>query len=440
MMPQSHVPSYWVDTAGPDSTGPAAVAGDRTVEVAVVGGGYTGLSAAYRLAGTHGVETVVLEAHRIGWGASGRNGGFAMIGMGKLSLRERVQRWGLETARRSVQLSVEALETTQELIATEQIDCEPQERGWINVAHRPKMVRVLQERQALYRDLFGYTEIEFLDRAALESRGYLRGPSAYGALRYSHAFGLHPLKYVRGLAAAALKRGAGVCEASPVMSWSTTGGWHLLATPGGTVRARRVIMATNAYTPEGVHPFFAGRVLAATSNILVTRPLTEAEWDRVGMATTQIYTDTRTLVLYWRRLPDGRLLFGGRAGLTNTASALRLRRAWLEARMVEKFPGLSGIGSEYFWHGNVCLPYDRTPHVHAVKDEPTVIYAMGYAGTGVAMATYCGGLAADLAVGREIPRDTPLTSAGLPRFPLAALRRLYLAAAYAVYAVKDRWL
>lgn len=109
------------------------------------------------------------------------------------------------------------------------------------------------------------------------------------------------------------------------------------------------------------------------------------------MTTTQIYTDTRTLVLYWRRLPDGRLLFGGRAGLTSTASALRLRRAWLEARMVEKFPDLSGIGSEYFWHGNVCLPYDRTPHVHAVKDEPTVIYAMGYAGTGVAMATYCGG-------------------------------------------------
>jgi glycine/D-amino acid oxidase-like deaminating enzyme len=418
----------------------AAVAGDRTVEVAVIGGGYTGLSAAYRLAGDHGVETVVLEAHRVGWGASGRNGGFAMIGMGKLGLQERIDRWGLEAARRSHQLSVQALESVRELISKEQIDCDPQEDGWINVAHRPRRVHALRERQALSRERLGHTDLEFLDRAALDSGGYLRGPSAHAALRCQHAFGLHPLKYAHGLAAAALRRGATVCERSPVVSWSTAGGWHLLATPGGTVRARRVAVATNGYTPEDLQPFFAGRALAATSNIIVTRPLSDAEWDTLGMTTTEVYTDTRHLVFYWRRLPDNRLLFGGRAGLIDTASALRRRRVWLEARMVAKFPDLAGIGSESFWHGKVCLPYDRTPHVHAVADDPTVVYALGYTGTGVSLATHCGGLAADLAVGRDLPRDTPLTAAGLPRFPLAALRRLYLAGAYALYGVKDRWL
>ena len=107
--------------------------------------------------------------------------------------------------------------------------------------------------------------------------------------------------------------------------------------------------------------------------------------------------------------------------------------------MSAKWPVLRGVGSEYFWHGHVCLAYDFTPHVGTADGDPTVAYALAYMGSGVAMATYCGGLAADLAAGKELPRDTPLTSRGLPRFPLPFLRRAYLAGAYVVYSVKDRW-
>jgi hypothetical protein len=435
--PEPHLPSYWVETGGAELDGLAPLAGDRTVEVAVIGAGYTGLAAAHRLAATHGLDTLVLEAHRVGWGASGRNGGFASLALGKTTLDERIRTWGLPAARRSIRVGLEAVETVKELIATERIDCAPQPPGSVHVAHRPALAAELRQRAALYRDPLGYDGATFLDRAALED-GYLRGPSAHGAIHLRDAFGLHPMRYVRGLAEAARRRGAAIAIESGVLDWRREGGWHRLETPGGAVRARRVVVATNGYTPEGLHPFFRGRTLPATSNIIVTRPLTAAEWEAVGMRTTQVYSDTRTLLFYWRRLPDDRLLFGGRAGLVNSEATLARRRRWMEDRLVDKWPGLAGVGSEYFWYGHVCLAYDFTPHVGTAGGDPSVAYAMGYMGSGVAMATYCGGLAADLIAGKDVPRDTPLTAVALPRFPLPFLRRLYLASAYAVYGLKDR--
>ena len=433
----AHVPSYWAATAGPEPASVVPLPGDRTAEVAVLGGGYTGLAAAYRLAGEHGLDTVVLEARAIGWGASGRNGGFAMISFGKLSLQEREARWGLPTARRALRLGIDACERVRELILKENLACDVQPDGWINVAHRPDQVPVLRERLRLYHERLDFRDVEFLDREHLARDGYMRSPAAHGALRLRPTFGLHPLKYVRGLAGAAQRRGAAVHPDSGVVRWSKDGGWHVLATPRGTVRARRVVIGTNGYTPEHLHPFLRGRTLSATSNILVTRPLTDAEWDGTGMRTTEVYSDTRALVHYWRRLPDGRMLFGGRAGVIDTERTLARRRRWLEGRMAAMFPSLTGVGSEYFWHGAICIPYDRIPHVHTVDDDPSVAYALGYTGTGVAMATYLGGLAGDLVAGVPVPRDTPVTGTGLLRFPLPVLRRAYLASAYLVYGLKD---
>jgi len=434
-----HVPSYWAATGGPEPDGIRTLEGDRRTEVAVIGGGYTGLAAAYRLAGTHGLDTVVLEANEIGWGASGRNGGFALITLGKVGLEERIRCWGIEAARRSITLGVEAIETVRELIAREHIACDPGKDGSLVVAHRASAVADVQERVRLYREVLGYPHVEFLDRARLDSDGYLRGPEAFGALHTRNAFGLHPLKYVRGLAAAALRRGATLCARSPVVAWRREGGEHVLVTPRGAVRAHTVVMATNGYTPEGLHPFFRGRVLPATSNIIVTRPLTEAEWHDVGMLTTRVYSDTRKLLFYWRRLPDDRLLFGGRAGVLDTPASLRRCRRRLEAHVAAKWPALRGVASEYFWSGKVCLSYDLMPHVNRADGDPSVAYALAYQGSGVAMSTYCGGLVADLVAGKDVPRDTPLTAATLPRFPLPYLRSAYLAGAYVVYGVKDRW-
>jgi gamma-glutamylputrescine oxidase len=307
------------------------------------------------------------------------------------------------------------------------------------VAHRPSAVADLQERVRLYREVLGYPHVEFLDRARLERDGYLRGAEASGALHTRNAFGLHPLKYVRGLAAAARGRGATLCARSPVIGWRREGSEHVLVTPRGALRVRTVVMATNGYTPEGLQQFFRGRVLPATSSIVVTRRLTDAEWRDIGMLTTQVYSDTRKLLFYWRRLPDDRLLFGGRAGVLDTSAGMQRCRRRLEAHMVAKWPVLQGVATEYFWSGKVCLSYDLMPHVNRADGDPSVAYALAYQGSGVAMSTYCGGLVADLVAGKDVPRDTPLTSATLPRFPLPFLRSAYLAGAYVVYGVKDRW-
>src|SRR3989442_3310843 len=173
--------------------------------------------------------------------------------------------------------------------------------------------------------------------------------------------------------------------------------------------------------------------------LVVTRPLTAAEWRDVGMLTTQVYSDTRKLLFYWRRLPDDRLLFGGRAGVLDTPAGRSRCRRRLEAHVAAKWPALRGVASEYFWSGKVCLSYDLMPHVNRADGDPSVAYALAYQGSGVAMSTYCGGLVADLVAGKDVPRDTPLTSATLPRFPLPFLRSAYLAGAYVVYGVKDRW-
>lgn len=436
----SHPDSYWVATAGPEPSVAQPLDGDRRADVAVIGGGYTGLVAAYHLSGAHGLNAVVLEAHRIGWGASGRNGGFALISVGKPGLEERIRAWGLEAARRSVQIGVDAVETVRELIASESIACDPQPDGWLVVAHRPRVAGALQEKVRIYRDVLGYRDVDFLDQARLEEQGFLRGSSAVGAIRYRKGFGLHPMKYVRGLASAAARKGASLFDRSPVVAWRREGSDHLLVTPGGSVRARKVIVATNGYTPERLHPFFHGRILPAASNIVVTRALTDTEWNAVGMCTTQVYSDTRQLVFYWRRLPDGRLLYGGRGGMLETEAGLRRRRRALEHAIAERWPALREIGSDYFWHGKVCLSYDRMPHVNTVEGDPSVAYAMAYQGSGVALASRCGGLAADLVVGKAIACDTPLTAAGLARFPLPSLRRAYLASAYVAYAIKDCWL
>jgi gamma-glutamylputrescine oxidase len=166
-------------------------------------------------------------------GASGRNGGFAMISVGKLSHQEREAQWGLPAARRAFRLGIDACERVRELIAKEDLACDVQPDGWINVAHRADRVPVLRERLRVYEERLDFREVEFLDRERLAAEGYTRSPSAHGALRIRPTFGVHPLKYARSLAQAAHRRGAAIHPDSPVVRWEKDGAWHVLAIGSG---------------------------------------------------------------------------------------------------------------------------------------------------------------------------------------------------------------
>jgi glycine/D-amino acid oxidase-like deaminating enzyme len=432
---QGHVDSYWAATAGPEVTGTAPVSGDMDVDIAIIGGGYTGLSTAYHLGQKFGLSAHVLEANRIGWGCSGRNGGFANLGIGKTSMEGWIKRWGEAEARRIFDQSGEAVRLVRQLLSEEGIDADATPDGYLELAHLPGRMRGLEHDQRLLETRFG-VKTRLLDKVEVE-RNFLVSREAHGALLFDTGFGLHAMKYARGLARAAQRAGAQLHDASPVQAWTRDGKRHVLTTPGGTVRARHVVIAGNGYTGDRLHPAINGRLLPALSNIVVTRPLTDAERTALNWQTTIPIGDSRNLLFYYRQLPDRRILFGARGGIEDTLGSRRTHKAWLLRRLADMFPILKGIEATHFWNGWVCVPFDKSPHVNTVEDG-TVHYALGYVGLGVALATYCGQLLAHRLAGDDSLRPSPLLARPLPRFPFPALRRTYQRAMYAIYEVRDR--
>jgi glycine/D-amino acid oxidase-like deaminating enzyme len=432
------VPSYWEATAGPAPGGCAPLSGDASCDVAIIGGGYTGLSAALHLAHDHGIDAAVLEAGPPGWGASGRNGGFCCIGGAKLSGAAMMARVGLDEVRRFYASQIEAIDLVDALGRDEGIDYDRQGHGTLEVAHKPARYATLKADADWYR-VIAQLPCRIHSPEEWAEQGY-RGSEAHGALLIEAGFALHPLKYHRGLTAAALRRGARVHTESRVDRWEREGGRHRLITRGGTLTARRVVIATNGYTPDTLHPYLAGTFLPAFSNIVTTRPLTSAELAAQNWQTETPIWDSRNLLFYFRLLKGGCLLFGARGGTSGTPASEARFRTWLERRLGEMWPAWAGIATTHFWSGLVCLSANLTPMVGRVPDEPSVFYGLAYHGNGVTTATWTG-----RALARSIAGADDSGGVGIPalmaapprRFPLPAWRRRWLQAAYLWYRLKD---
>ena len=429
----AHSESYWAATAGPTPADDGVLAEDRECEIAVIGGGYTGLSCAYHLARNYGIRSIVLEANRPGWGCSGRNGSFARPALGRLSYRQWIERWGREAARDLFVEALEALETVRALIREGAIDCDKQPDGWLKIAHRPNRVAGLEREQKLLAEQFGY-RTDLLDPAGLAG-AHFKGDEAHAALRFPDSFAVHPLKLAYGLLGMARRTGATVHGASPVVGWSKEGGYHLLVTPGGRVRARRVMLATNGYGGERLHPALRDRILPVLSNIVVTRPMTAQEKADCNLVTTDVMSDTRNLLNYFRRLPDDRIMLGNRGPIAEAPASQARHREVLLGNIRRKFPGLRGITADYFWGGWVAVTYDFMPHVHRAEDDASVHYALGYCGSGVSAALHAGRRLAEL-LGGNAP-VFPLLDTPLPRIPLAMFRRWSQRALFLWYRLKD---
>lgn len=433
------VGSYWEATAGPAPSSLVPLAEEARAEVAIIGGGYTGLSTAYHLAKLHGLSAVVLEAGPIGWGASGRNGGFCGLGGSKIGYGTMAQRYGLDEAKRFFEAQKAGIALVQAIAEAEGFDIEPTGKAEHYLAHKPSRWHELENRAATMQRLFG-ERWALWRKPELEER-LLRSPEAHGCLVVPHYVGVHPLRYVRGLAGAAARHGARVHPESPVTRWTREGGKHRLATPGGSVIADRVLVATNGYTPEGLDPRLAGRVLPALSCILVTRPLTPAEKDAQGWREPAMIADTRQLLFYIRLLRDGRLLFGARGGTDASPEAFEARQAWMRRRLGEKFPAWRDVPIEHAWWGLVALAQDLLPHLGWLDEDRRTLAALAYHGSGVSFATMFGRAAAAVLAGRE--PDPPLPRFLLtppPRFVVPGARILALRAAYAGYMLQDEYL
>lgn len=428
------VGSYWEASAPPLGRETPPLTGEASCEVAVVGAGYTGLTAALSLVEEHGAEVRVLEAGTPGWGASGRNGGFCCLGGAKLGYDAIAARYGAEEMRRFFAVQREAIELVKESCRARGIEADIAGGGEILLAHRPGRATALREERATLLKLLG-VEGTFLDNEALAARG-LAADGFYGGLELPLGVGLHPLKYLRGLARAAIDAGVTLHARSPVTALARAGGGFVLTTPAGRLRARKVVLATNGYTEDDRLPALAGRLMPAQSSIIVTRPLSVAERQAQGWTSPVMCADSRNLLHYFRLLPDGRFLWGGRGGISGAPAAGRRAERKLRRAFERHFPAWRHVETEFYWRGLVCLTKPLVPFVGQLEEG--LYAALAYHGNGVAFTAWAGrALARQLAGVKGAERLPAVVRRPLPRFPLPFLRKLYLAGAYAVYGVKD---
>ena len=432
---RQYAPTYWTATVGaaPDDDGP--VAADLDVDVAIIGSGFTGLATALFLAEEHGIRATVLEANRLAWGCTSRNGGQGQNSSGRLYRSQWIERWGRDVALALDREIRGGFECFRELVA--RVDCDAQPGGHLYIAHRSKKLRFLEHEAEVLRSVFGY-DARMLSAAEVRDR-YVDDHDCHGALHEPDGIGVHPLKLAYGYARLARAAGARIHTGSPVTGWSTRGEHQYLRTPGGTVRARRVAIATGGYTTQSLTPLLRNRFFPVLSNSIVTRPLTAAELEATRFRTHEVITDTRTLRYYYRLLPDQRVQIGSRSAIHGRDAAAPRHLGVLLKGLHHKFPALRGVDIDYSWWGWVDVSHDLMPRIVQPDPAQPVFYALGYGGNGVASSAQAGRRLAQLVAGTAVPA-LPIYASALPGHPLAPFRRLGQALLYRWYFLRDEYL
>ena len=434
-------PSYWEATAGDVAPAGVALSGTQSCDVAIIGGGYSGLSAALHLARDFDVDVAVLEAGHFGWGASGRNGGFCTMGATKLSLQAQINRFGIEETRHFYQSQADAVRLVRSLGEDEDIDFLAQGDGEFIVAESAAHFAELRQATEIERDHLGL-DVSLHSQAEFAEIGY-DAPHQHGAARHRPSFGLHPLRYARGLAAAAERRGARLHPHSEVLRWHKQDGRHLLQTANGQLSAKQVILTGNGFMPEHLHAGVEGRPLPLQSAIVVTRPMSDSELLERGWHTENPTFNSKHMFFYYRLLADKRFMLGGRVDHVGDPAGAEQTFAGLKRSIAQMWPQFADLEYTHQWRGLVCFALNFRPSIGRMPEDASVYFAYGYHGNGVNSATWSGRELAYWLAGPNssndlLPQHLPAIFRGRPpRFPLAFLRRQYLRAGIAFYRLRD---
>lgn len=397
---------YWLDTSaqGPDRSS-TEISGH--VDVAVVGAGLTGLSAALHLA-RRGAKVAVLERESVAWGASGRNGGMATPGL-SLGFRDAIAKYGFPTASSLYLTYYDAIDTIEKLVADEGIDCDFARTGKMNLAAKPQHFDGLRKTHEVLAERL---DIDTVLVPKSELRSEMGSDHYHGAMIDPRGAGLHVGKFTRGLAEAAARLGVQIHEKAPVEQVRRLDGTrHDVVTPRGTVRADQVLVATSGYTGR---PFrwLQVRIAPVGSFIIVTEPLGEELCDEL-LPNRRMVSDSKNLLYYFRITPDNRLLFGGRArfAISSPESDEKSGRI-LQKAMTSVYPQLANTRVDYCWGGQVDMSMDRLVHA---GERDGLFYSVGYSGHGVQMATYMGKQMAEVMDGG--PQANPWRDFPFKRIP-----------------------
>lgn len=387
---------FWQDDFPRPDTLPVSPLPEQ-VDVAVVGGGITGLVAAYFLT-KRGVATAVLEQDRIGAGASSRHPGIVTTGF-RQSLANLFDLHGEAVARQLWQASLDAVDLVGEIVADEGIDCDFTRRGHLTLATKPSHFTSMKKLVTWYEQELDFA-LELLSAAEVATA--VGSPAYFGGMVNEWGASLHPTKYLYGLAGAVARQGGLLCEKTAVTRLEKHADGFLIHTSQGTVKAREVLLATNGYSGKLVRPV-QRLVFPMNSVAIVTEPLTAAQQTYLN-PDGRTAQDSRWLHHYFRLTSDGRFLFGSHRhwrleqDLLDCADTLR-------QQMVKQFPILADVPLSHAWSGNLGQTFDMVPHIGRLNG---VHFALGYSGQGVALSTYLGREAGLLLSGQK--RSSPFAA------------------------------
>ena len=414
----------WYQASVADRPTYPSLDGDRTVDVVIIGGGFTGLSAAHHLA-EMGASVALIDAHRFGDGASGRNGG--QLGTGQREWADDTEsKAGFARAKILFDLAQEAKAHLLGFSALNQIEIDYVE-GHISVAHKPRYVKAYQKHaEAMHR--FDYPHLTFMDKSETATR--LGSDHYYCGIRDAKTGHIHPLKLLIGTAKVAAASGAQLFENTPATKIEKRGAKTIVTTASGTITAERCLIATNAYN-DGLEKVTSAHIMPIRSFIGATVPLPD---DSLILPAKESVDDSRFVVRYFRKTKDNRLLFGGREAYTADVPgdiSIHIRR-----QIAEIYPALANVEITHSWGGSVGITVPRTPFVRDVM--PGVTSIGGYSGHGVMLSNFCGKLYAEAVAGNR-DRLHAFREFKIPAFPGGqSFRKPMLFFALSWFAFLDR--
>lgn len=425
--PGQYPDSYYAATA--NATAPfAKLEGDQTCDIVIIGGGFTGLSSALHLA-ERGYDVILLEAHRVGWGASGRNGG--QVGSGQRREQDELEQMvGRDDAHKLWDIAEESKDLVKDLIAKHNIQCD-WKPGILHADHRARFVEHSHAYAEKLQAEYGYEDIRFVDRD--EMRAMLGTEFYHGGSLDTGAGHLHPLNFALGLADAARTASARIFEGAVVTSYENQAGKVTVKTKyGGVVSANKLILGCNGYL-DALDDRVAKRVMPINNFVIATEPLGD-DLARELIRDDVAVADSKFVINYYRLSADKRMLFGG--GETYGYNFPRDIKAFVSPHMLEVYPQLKDVKIDYGWGGTLAITMNRMPFFEKIEDN--VFTASGYSGHGVAMATLAGQIMAD-AVSGTMERFDVMANIKTPVFPGGKMLRFpMLVAAMLWYSIRDK--
>jgi len=430
------VSSYWEDCSS-QNLNLEKLTNNTNSEITVIGGGYTGLICAINLIENYNLDVILVEAGKIGWGASSRNAGFNCLPPSKMSFKKMQSIYGKEETKKFFKNSVEGAHFTRDIIKQYNIECDVTgDRNYV-VAHHKSKFEQIKEQAEVYKSEFDI-ETKIYSKDEFNEIGH-GGSEQFGAFSYKPGFAINPLKLVNGIAKYALSKKLKIFEHTKVDQIDKENGSYILKTEEGSIRSKKIVVATNGFYQEGLISQMDGRVMPVISNVIVTRKLSESELDTHNFKTFSPIANTKNLLYYYRKLPDNRILFGTRGDISGSDQSNLDMSKKMERFLKDIFPNWSNVTIDYNWRGLIALSQKLTPSIGKINNEE-IYYGFGYSGVGVSAAPWTGKHLSKLVFSSN-SKDLDISKVykGLPKkFIFPQLRLLYLRLAVWFYAIKDK--